>query len=136
VTTTTWDSLPSLFTITCLLDPSGYYTAGQEMIDSIMDVIRAEAETSDWLQGFQIVHSLGGGSGSGLGSLVLEKIKDEYPDRINTTYSIVPSPKVNGKRQRYYYYNFHCYYYYYYYYYYHYYYHYYYLLPWAISSSP
>jgi tubulin beta len=41
------------------------------------------------------VHSLGGGSGSGLGTLLLNKLREEYPDRILSTYSIVPSPKVS-----------------------------------------
>lgn len=36
----------------------------------------------------------GGGTGSGMGTLLLSKIKEEYPDRIMSTYSIVPSPKV------------------------------------------
>ena len=45
-------------------------------------------------QGFQMTHSLGGGTGSGMGTLLLAKIKEEYPDRILNTFSIVPSPKV------------------------------------------
>jgi tubulin beta len=32
--------------------------------------------------GFQIMQSIGGGSGSGLGSLVLNRLREEYPDRI------------------------------------------------------
>lgn len=46
-------------------------------------------------QGFQLVHSLGGGTGSGMGTLLLTKIREEYPDRIMMTFSVVPSPKVN-----------------------------------------
>merc|ERR1711978_802160 len=45
--------------------------------------------------GFQIAHSLGGGTGSGLGTLLLLKIRDAYPDRLTKTYSIYPSPKVS-----------------------------------------
>jgi tubulin beta len=73
----------------------GYYTEGQELCEGIMDVVRKEAESSDALQGFQLVHSLGGGTGSGLGTLLLNKLREEYPDRILSTYSIVPSPKVS-----------------------------------------
>ncbi|SAM03696.1 hypothetical protein [Absidia glauca] len=73
----------------------GYYTEGAELVESIMDVIRKEAENTDCLQGFQLAHSLGGGTGSGLGSLLLSKVREEYPDRILTTYSVVPSPKVS-----------------------------------------
>jgi tubulin beta len=73
----------------------GYYTEGQELAEPILDVIRKEAESCDALQGFQLVHSLGGGTGSGLGTLLLNKLREEYPDRILSTYSIVPSPKVS-----------------------------------------
>lgn len=45
--------------------------------------------------GFQITHSLGGGTGSGMGTLLISKIREEYPDRMMCTYSVVPSPKVS-----------------------------------------
>ena len=34
------------------------------MIDSVLDVVRKEAESCDCLQGFQLTHS-GGGTGAG-----------------------------------------------------------------------
>lgn len=46
-------------------------------MESVLDVIRKEAEHADCLQGFQMSHSLGGGTGSGLGSLLLSKGKRE-----------------------------------------------------------
>ena len=64
------------------------------MVDSVLDVARKEAESCDCLQGFQLTHSLGGGTGSGMGTLLISKIREEYPDRIMNTYSVVPSPKV------------------------------------------
>ena len=48
----------------------------------------------DSAKGFQMVHSLGGGTGSGMGTLLISKIREEYADRIMTTFSVVPSPKV------------------------------------------
>lgn len=42
-----------------------------------------------------MTHSLGGGTGSGMGTLLISKIREEYPDRIMNTYSVVPSPKVS-----------------------------------------
>jgi tubulin beta len=42
-----------------------------------------------------LTHSLGGGTGSGLGTLLVSKIREEYPDRIMSTFSVVPSPKVS-----------------------------------------
>jgi tubulin beta len=60
-----------------------------------MDVVRKEAENCDCLQGFQLTHSLGGGTGSGMGTLLISKIREEYPDRMMATFSVVPSPKVS-----------------------------------------
>jgi len=73
----------------------GHYTEGAELIDSVMDVVRKEAEACDMLQGFQITHSMGGGTGAGMGTLLVSKIREEYPDRIMSTYSVIPSPKVS-----------------------------------------
>lgn len=52
----------------------GFYTEGAEIMEQILDVLRRESEKCDSLQGFQLTHSLGGGSGSGLGSLILSKV--------------------------------------------------------------
>lgn len=45
--------------------------------------------------GFQVCHSLGGGTGSGMGTLLISKIREEYPDRMLMTFSVFPSPKVS-----------------------------------------
>eukprot|EP00954_Amorphochlora_amoebiformis_P022367 1352849-Amorphochlora_amoeboformis.AAC.2 len=73
----------------------GHYTEGAELIDSVLDVVRKEAEGCDCLQGFQLTHSLGGGTGSGMGTLLVSKIREEYPDRMMCTFSVFPSPKVS-----------------------------------------
>jgi tubulin beta len=73
----------------------GHYTEGAELIDDVMDKARKEAEDCDCLQGFQLCHSLGGGTGSGMGTLLISKVREEYPDRIMSTYSVFPSPKVS-----------------------------------------
>lgn len=41
-----------------------------------------------------MTHSLGGGTGAGMGTLILAKIREEYPDRMIATFSVIPSPKV------------------------------------------
>lgn len=60
-----------------------------------MESIRKEVELTNRLQGFQMTHSLGGGTGSGLGTLILSKIKEEYPDRLLLSFPVFPSPKVS-----------------------------------------
>jgi tubulin beta len=47
------------------------------------------------MQGFQLTHSIGGGTGAGMGTLLISKIREEYPDRVMSTYSVIPSPKVS-----------------------------------------
>jgi len=73
----------------------GHYTEGAELIDQVMDVVRKEAEACDALQGFQVTHSLGGGTGSGMGTLLISKLNEEYPERLMCTFSVFPSPKVS-----------------------------------------
>lgn len=73
----------------------GFYTEGAELVDSIIDVVRIQSESCETLQGFQLIHSLGGGTGAGLGSLVLSKLREEFPDKMLATFSVLPSPKVS-----------------------------------------
>ena len=54
----------------------GFYTEGAELIDGILEIVRRQSETCDALQGFQLLHSLGGGTGAGLGSLLLSKFRE------------------------------------------------------------
>ncbi|XP_032897893.1 tubulin beta-1 chain [Amblyraja radiata] len=73
----------------------GHYTEGAELMENVLDVLRHECESCDCLQGFQLAHSLGGGTGSGMGTLIMCKIREEYPDRIMNSFSVMPSPKVS-----------------------------------------
>lgn len=60
----------------------GMCTDGCEVMDELLDCVRREAESCDCLQGFQLMHSLGGGTGPGFGSLLMSKLREEYSDRI------------------------------------------------------
>ncbi|XP_033338103.2 tubulin beta-1 chain [Megalopta genalis] len=73
----------------------GYYSEGAGIVDEALDVVRAEAEACDLLQGIQLVRSLGGGTGSGAGALLMTKLKEEYPSRIVKCYSVMPSAKMS-----------------------------------------
>lgn len=53
----------------------GHHHYGPQYGDSIMDLFRMEAEQCDSLQGALLLHSLGGGTGSGLGSYLLGKLE-------------------------------------------------------------
>jgi tubulin alpha len=51
----------------------GHYTTGKEIVDLVLDRIRKLADNCTGLQGFLVFHATGGGTGSGLGSLLLGK---------------------------------------------------------------
>ncbi|XP_045837171.1 tubulin beta-1 chain isoform X1 [Meles meles] len=73
----------------------GHYTEGAELAERVLDAVRSASEACDCLQGFQLVHSLGGGTGSGMGTLLLGRIREDFPDRIVNAFSVLPSPKVS-----------------------------------------
>lgn len=47
-----------------------------------MDMIDREADGSDSLEGFSLIHSIAGGTGSGIGSYLMEKLNDRFPKKI------------------------------------------------------
>ena len=57
------------------------------MVDSVLDVVRKEAENCDCLQGFQLTHSLGGGTGSGMGTLLISKVGER--NRVGLFYKLI-----------------------------------------------
>ena len=61
------------------------------MCEDIMDMVDREADNSDSLEGFMLLHSIAGGTGSGLGSFLLEKLNDRYPKKLIQTYSVFPN---------------------------------------------
>ena len=73
----------------------GHYTAGKEQIEVAMDRLRRMAEQCHALQGFMVFHSFGGGTGSGLGSLLMERMAVEYGKKNKLAFSIYPSPRVS-----------------------------------------
>jgi tubulin beta len=73
----------------------GYNVEGERVIDQIMNTIDSAVEKTQSLQGFLITHSIGGGSGSGLGSLIIERLRQAYPKKKIFTFSVVPSPLIS-----------------------------------------
>jgi len=69
----------------------GYCDYGPKYRDAILESVRAEAEHCDSLQTFLMMHSLGGGTGSGLGTYILGLLQDEFPHVFRFATVIFPS---------------------------------------------
>jgi len=73
----------------------GRYTVGREIIDVCLDRIRKLAEQCSGLQGFLVFHSVGGGTGSGFGSLLLERLASDYGKKSKLDFCVYPSPQIS-----------------------------------------
>ncbi|KAH8687606.1 Tubulin/FtsZ, GTPase domain-containing protein [Tricladium varicosporioides] len=72
------------------------YQTGETVHEEIMEMIDREADGSDSLEGFMMLHSIAGGTGSGLGSFLLERLNDRFPKKIIQTYSVFPDTTNHG----------------------------------------
>ncbi|KAL4469160.1 hypothetical protein ABPG72_011508 [Tetrahymena utriculariae] len=77
----------------------GFYEINNQFFDACLDKIRKLTENCSDPQGFMIYSSLGGGTGSGLGSLLLQKIKDIYSKKTNLGLNIYPSDKISKRQE-------------------------------------
>ncbi|ORX59330.1 tubulin nucleotide-binding domain-like protein [Piromyces finnis] len=68
----------------------GYCKVNEELIHSVMDNFNQLLESIDLHKGLNIVHSIAGGTGSGIFSKIIEEIRDRYPKSCISTYSIFP----------------------------------------------
>jgi len=73
----------------------GHYTVGKEILDQVNDRLRKLVDNSQNVQGFIIHHAVGGGTGSGLGALILERIAVDYRKKSKIGFEIYPSPKIS-----------------------------------------
>jgi len=76
------------------LDARGHYTIGKEQIDTVMDKVRRLADNCSGLQGFFVFHSFGGGTGSGFGALILERLSTDYGKKSKLEFSVYPAPTL------------------------------------------
>lgn len=50
--------------------------------DHVMEMLDREADGSDSLEGFVLCHSIAGGTGSGMGSFLLERLNEHFPKKL------------------------------------------------------
>jgi tubulin alpha len=73
----------------------GHYTVGKKLIDRVADRLRKLVENCDNLMGFIITHAVGGGTGSGLGALILERMAVDYRKKSKLGFELYPSPSLS-----------------------------------------
>merc|ERR1712187_1013263 len=73
----------------------GHYTVGKEILDQVNDRLRKLVDNSKNVQGFIVNHAVGGGTGSGLGALILERIAVDYRKKSKIGFEIYPAPKIS-----------------------------------------
>lgn len=73
----------------------GLSTVGKEILDLCLDRLRKLADNCTGLQGFLVFNAVGGGTGSGLGSLLLERLSVDYGKKSKLGFTIYPSPQVH-----------------------------------------
>ncbi|XP_076872803.1 tubulin epsilon chain isoform X2 [Brachyhypopomus gauderio] len=69
----------------------GHHTYGSAYREQIVEQIRKAAEHCDCLQTFFVLHSMGGGTGSGLGTCVLKLLEEEFPEVCRLVTAVYPS---------------------------------------------
>lgn len=60
----------------------GYQVHGPKCEDEILNILHSEVEKCDRLSGFVVLMSLAGGTGSGLGSYVLQLLKENFANSV------------------------------------------------------
>jgi tubulin epsilon len=69
----------------------GFGVYGPQHSDALREAVRNAAERCDSLQSFFLMHSMGGGTGSGLGTYVLSQLEDDYPGVFRFVTAVFPS---------------------------------------------
>jgi tubulin alpha len=72
----------------------GHYTIGKEIVDLCLDRIRKLADNCTGLQGFMVFNACGGGTGSGLGCLMLERLSVDYGKKSKLSFTVWSCPQV------------------------------------------
>jgi len=73
----------------------GHYTVGKEILDQVNDRLRKLVDNSQNVQGFIVNHAVGGGTGSGLGALILERIAVDYRKKSKIGFEVYPAPNMS-----------------------------------------
>lgn len=72
----------------------GYWEYGTKYENQILDQVRRVVEQCDSLQSFFLMHSMGGGTGSGVGTRILSLLSEHYPEIFRFSTVVYPENDV------------------------------------------
>merc|ERR1712061_575191 len=64
-------------------------------MDSVSDRLKKAVDNSENVQGFIVQHAVGGGTGSGLGMLILERLAGDYRKKSKIGFEVYPAPSIS-----------------------------------------
>lgn len=73
---------------------AGFYGVGKKLSSKVMDQLAHLAEDCNSLQGIAVFRSISGGTGSGMGSRIIETIKNTYPNKTIIDFNVCSSSEV------------------------------------------
>ncbi|KAJ8976481.1 hypothetical protein NQ317_013702 [Molorchus minor] len=71
----------------------GYSRMGPLLQKEVLNVVRSEVEKCDYLTILLNLYSSSGGTGSGVGSFIIEQMRDEYPNKHIANVAVLPYVK-------------------------------------------
>ncbi|EEP76491.1 tubulin alpha-1 chain [Uncinocarpus reesii 1704] len=80
----------SIASVALLVEMPSKHTAG------IWLIVLSNLDNCSSLQGFLIFHSFGGGTGSGFGALLLERLSTDYGKKSKLEFAVYPAPRLSS----------------------------------------
>jgi len=68
----------------------GFVKFGPDVSEAVLELVRKEVEACDWLSGFVMLHSIAGGTGSGLGTFLNQQLSDNFPNAVKANCAVWP----------------------------------------------
>lgn len=74
----------------------GHYIEGPKLRDKYMECIRKKIEKCDKFYACNLIFSLAGGTGSGLGTRIVDYLREEYSNIKINTFNVIPNEKTKS----------------------------------------
>lgn len=74
---------------------AGFHGIGKILSSKVMEQLARLAENCNSLQGIAVFRSISGGTGSGMGSRIINNIKNSYPNKTIIDFNFCSPPEVS-----------------------------------------